>query len=88
MIPTKITPVFYLKFDENKRQIRMNGSYVDDLLHAGNSKFTKLCEISHQKFEATPDEDPPFSFPGLELKQLPDDSYTLDQSFYLEKIKN
>ena len=87
MLPTKIDLVFYLCFDNNKRLLGMNGSYVDDLLRAGNSKVKKLCEITHQKFETTPDENPPFSFAGLELRKLPDDSYTLDQSFYFEKIK-
>ena len=87
MIPTKIDSVLYLRFDQNKCIIGMNGSYVDDLLRARNSKFNKLCEITHQKFETTPDEDPPFLFVGLELRQLPDDSFTLYQSSYLEKIK-
>ena len=61
MIPTKIDPVFYLRFDQNKRLVGMSGSYVDDLLQAENYKLKKLCEIKHQKFETTPDEDPPFS---------------------------
>ena len=87
LILTKIDPVFYLCFDESKRSIGMNRSFVDDLLCAGDSKFKKLREITHQKFETTPDEDPLFLFAGLKLKKLPDDSFTLDQSFYLEKIK-
>ena len=65
----------------------MNGSYVDDLIRAGNYKFKDICNITHEKIETTPDESPPFSFADLELMQLPDDSDTLGQSFYLEKIK-
>ena len=76
MIHTKVDPVFYLRFDLKKRITGMNESYVDDLLRARNSKFKKLCKITYQKFETTPDEDPRFSSTGLELKQLLDDSYT------------
>ena len=87
MIPARVDPVYYLCFDPNKRLIGMNGSYVDDLLRAGNSKLKKLCQITQRKSETTPGEELPFSLAELELRQLPDDSYTLDQSFYLEKIK-
>ena len=37
MIPSKVDPVYNLRFDSNKHLIGMNGSYVDDLLRAGNS---------------------------------------------------
>ena len=65
MIPTKIDPMFSLCFDTIKHLIGMNRSYIDNLLHAGNSKFKKLCKTTHQKFETTSDEDPLFSFAGL-----------------------
>ena len=43
-----------------KRLLGINGSYVDDLLRAGSSKFKKLCKTILRNFEITPDEDPPF----------------------------
>ena len=66
MISTNIDPVFYLEFDENKRPIGINGFYVYDLLRARKSKFKKLREVTHQKFETAPDEHPAFSFACLE----------------------
>ena len=56
---TKFNPVFVLCFDASKRLICMNELYGDDLLRSGNSTFNKLYEITHQKFETTPDEYPP-----------------------------
>ena len=47
MVSRRVDPVYYLRFDSNKRLIGMNRSYVDDLLRAGNSKFKKLCQITH-----------------------------------------
>ena len=47
MIPSKLDLVSSLCFDKNKRIIGMIGSYRDDLLLAGNSKFKKLCQITH-----------------------------------------
>ena len=65
----------------------MNRSYVDDLLRTGNSKLKKLCQITHQKFETTPDEYVSFMYAGCELRKLADDSCTLDKLFHLKMIK-
>ena len=87
LLPAKIDPLFYLYFDASKRLIGMNRSYVDDLQRPGNFKLKRLCETKHQKLETTLDEDHPFSFAGSEIRPLPDDYFTLNQSFNLEKIE-
>ena len=46
-VPCKVDPVYYLCSHSSKRLIGMNGSYVDDFLRTGNSKFKKLSQITH-----------------------------------------
>ena len=56
--------------------------YILEIL---NSKSYAKLDTKNLKLHLI--KDPTFTSIGLELRKLPDDSYTLDQSFYLKKIK-
>ena len=49
LIPTKSDPSLSFFFS-NGELTGINGSYVDDLLRAGNKNFRDTCQITHERF--------------------------------------
>ena len=43
----------------------ISGSYVDDLLRAGNQEFHDLCKVTHRRFEMSGDDELPLTFSGF-----------------------
>ena len=62
-------------FDTNKRLLGMNGSFVDDVLRGRNNVFKNPRKMTQENSETTPDEDPSFSYAGLEVRKLLDNFY-------------
>ena len=83
---TKCDPSLYLCICKGQL-IGINGSYVEDLLRAGTGKFRSKCELTHRKFETSGNEVPPFTFAGFRISPNDDNSFTIDQNFYLPKLE-
>ena len=63
------------------------GSYPDDIIRAGTPEFHELCQKTQRQFEANGDQDPPFTFAGLNVSPCANHAYTIDQKFYIPKIE-
>ena len=55
-------PVLYMKLSKNGKLIGMNGSYVDDLLRAGNERFSEIARHAHVRFDTSGDKEPTRTF--------------------------
>lgn len=61
-----------------------SGSYVDDLLRAGNKERAQLCNITHEMLDIYGDEHVPFTFAGFNIDRS-QGSLSIDQGFYLPR---
>lgn len=50
----------------------LSGTYVDDLLRCGNSKYRRLCKKTHQRFDMAQEEELPCTFTGFKLRRTDD----------------
>ena len=66
LVPTKADPSLYLAY-ANGELFGLNGSYVDDLLRAGAPSFRDICGATHERFETSGDDIPPFTFAGFNI---------------------
>ena len=87
MKASKIDRSLSFKHDDRGRLIGINASYVDDLLRAGTPDFRKICKITNERFETSPDEELPLTFAGIQLSKSPEKTICIDQSFYLRKLE-
>ena len=85
MIPTPIDICFFFMFRSDEL-IRLNGSYVDDLLRAGNDHFKSILSRILERFETSRNEDVPTTFAGIHIQCFPDHTYSIDQLSYVHKL--
>lgn len=57
----------------------MDGSYVEDLPRAGSKLFQKNCEITHERFETSGDDELPLLFVGFSIKRGINCPFPLEQ---------
>ena len=79
-------PAMYTKHVDGEL-VGISGSYVDDLLRAGDDKFRKECRKTHEKFDMGEEEQLPCSFTGFYLQRNEDDSITQHQKGYLKQLE-
>ena len=65
----------------------LSGTYVDDLLCVGTSKFKEVASKTTRTFDMGDDEELPCSFTGFQLSRNEDVWLVMDQTTYLEAIK-
>ena len=63
MVQTKLDPALFFKHPDNQL-IGINGSYVDDLLRAGDGVFRDKAAITFDRFETSGDETLSFELGG------------------------
>ena len=83
--PTKCDPSLYLSIRKGEL-IGINGSYVDNLLRTGTRDFRSEWELTHRKFGTSGNEVPTFTFAGFRMSSNGDNSYRIDQNFYLPEL--
>ena len=86
MKPTKPDPSLLFAHDDSTLTVT-NGSYVDDMLRAGNSRFRRSPPVTHKVFETSGDDELPFDFAGLHIKALENESLSIGQEFYQKKLE-
>ena len=84
--PTKVDPSLYFSFRLGEL-VGINGTYVDDLLRAGDNGFHKKCAQTHERFETSGDESLTLIFAGSALTREPDGSITISQSPYRKQLE-
>ena len=87
MIQSIADPPMYFLFEENKL-IRINGIYVDDLLRCGTLELEEQCKLTSERFETTVTKEFPFTFAEFNISPRPDDTYSIDQLFYHQKLES
>ena len=65
----------------------LSGSYVDDLMRAGDADFKVHAKKTAEAFEMATDEEPPCDFTGFRLDVTEENTLTLDQHSYLNTIR-
>ena len=65
----------------------INGTYVDDLLRAGDHEFRKKCTKTHKVFETSGDDPTPLTFSGFNVCVNDDGSLSIDQNFYRKQLE-
>lgn len=83
--PTRCDPSLYFSIRQGEL-IGINGTYVNGLLRAGTREFRSVCELTNKKFETSGCEVPPFTFAGFRISPNDENSFTIDQNFYLPKL--
>ena len=85
MTPLRSDPACYFALREGVLQ-GMSGTYVDDMLRAGNANFARLCEGTRKRFDMSEDARPPCTFTGFRLSR---DKATLmlDQLQYTRRLR-
>ena len=86
LVPTTVDPSLYFA-RANGELVGLNGSYVDDLLRAGTTSFRTTCAKTHERFETTGDDNPPFTFAGFNISKRTDVPLAIDQIFYMKKLE-
>ena len=86
LVWTKADPSFYFSF-RNSQLAGINGTYVDNLLCTGDSKFKDESKDTHNRFETSGDDYPPFILSGSNVKYACNGPYTIDQNFYIKNIE-
>ena len=80
-------PVLYMKFNPSGELIGMNGSYVDDVLQAGDMHFMNIARYTDSKFDTSGDEEPTLTPAGQKISKPNENAYAVDQSLYLKNMK-
>ena len=75
--PTKADPSLYFSFRDSNL-VGIHWYYVNDLLHAGDAKFRKRFQLTHERFETSGDEEIPINFAGLHITII-DGQISMDQ---------
>ena len=76
----------YLHFEDDKL-VNINGTYVDDLLRCGTPEFEELSKLTYEKFKTTGTEDLTLTFAGLNIRLRPDDTFSIYQLCYHQKLE-
>ncbi len=50
-------------------------------------EFRELCKKTHERFETSGDEFPPFTFAGFNITSNYEVPYTIDQTFYIRQLE-
>ena len=86
MESTRLDSAFYI-WIVNGLLKGMSGSYVDDLMRAGDDDFKELAKKTASRFEMAKDEEPPCEFTGFHLDRADDGTLTMDQQAYVKTIR-
>lgn len=86
MAPLKSDPALY-KLMADGLLVGLSGSYVNDVMRAGNDSFKELCKPTHEKFEMTPDKELPCMYSGFVLDKGSDGDFLQHQQHYLRKVE-
>ena len=84
MIPTIIDILLYSRF-ENGKLIGIKGSYLVDLLRAGNMERETQANATLERFAKIANEQSSLTFSGYHITQN-EDMFLIDQNFYISKI--
>ena len=84
-MPAVIDSCLYF-LSRSSELIRVNGSYVDDLLRAGNDRFKSIVNRKLERFETSRNDDVSITFAGIHIEYSPDLIYTIDQLSYVDKL--
>ena len=83
---TKVDPSLYFSFRLGEL-VGINGTYVEDLLRAGDVEFRRKCQVTHEKYEISGDESVPLVFAGFTLSRNSDGSFSIDQNQYRKQLE-
>lgn len=86
MTPSKLDAAFYYLL-ENKILVGLSGTYVDDLLRAGNRQFRQNTTKTTNKFDMTKDSPLPFKHTDFSLSRDSENNVIIDQHHYLRKLE-
>ena len=87
MTPLRSDPSFYVSRDKEGNIQGLSGSYVDDMLRAGNYQFQELARGTGKKFRMADDECLPCDFSGFRLEKEEDGTVYLSQRTYLKNLE-
>lgn len=85
MSPMRSDPALYAKMVEGMLK-GLSGTYVDDMMRAGDQKFRKLARVTSEKFEMAEDETPPCTFTGFRLSKGADSKLEMNQDAYVSNL--
>lgn len=83
--PTKTDPSLYFSVRDEKH-VGIHGSYIDDLLCAGDDKFKWWCQLPHEHFETSGGEEIPIIFAGF-YKAFINGTLSMGQAFYVKHLE-
>lgn len=81
----QLDPALYY-YMENNVLAGLSGTYVDDMLRAGNSKFQKIAAQTKAKFEMDEDKYLPTEFTGFKISKTESGALKISQSHYLKNL--
>ena len=84
--PKKTDPSSYYLFNKGNL-VGINGTYVNDLLRAGNAQFRLKCELTHKRFETSVDAEIPMTFAGFHVTRPKHYPFSIDQNLYVTKLE-
>lgn len=86
LVPKKTDRSFCLLFHNNKL-VNLHGSYIDDLLRAGDEEYSKLCIHTQERFEMNREESLSVTFSGFNIQWGTDFPYSMGQIFYVKQLQ-
>ena len=86
MIPTILDPSLDCQCEDD-RLVRINGSYVDDLLRAGMDEWQIPSDATLERFGTTANKQAPFTFAGMHVTES-DIMHLIDQDFHWSKVEH
>lgn len=86
MTPLRIDSDLYVMI-VNKVLKWMSGTYVDDLIPAGDKDFRKKAQETSKRFDMDEEETPPCTFSGFKIDRNDEGNIRMDKSDYVHTIK-
>ena len=86
MMPLRIESALYA-FMVDGHLKGLSGTYVDDLIRAGDKELKKLSNATAKKFDMADEEHPPCSFTGFRLEKDENGTLSIDQKSYVKSIR-
>jgi len=86
LTPMRSDPAFYISTKDGKIN-GFSGSYVDDMLRAGDATFRSHCRTTHETFDMGNEEPLPGPFTGFYIAKAEDGALLQHQKSYLKNLE-
>ena len=87
LTPSKADPSLMFKHNSEHQLIGIYGSYVDDLLRAGDNEFVQLYKKTRRRLVISEDKELTLMSAGYNISRSTAHPICIDRSFYVENLK-